>query len=471
MKILQRKKAAAKKFGKTERWTFASFAFDHSKKQVGDLSAEKRFVGNYVKNCRLKQGALCRGVGLAPLTVGETEVPSIVGVTAAKFFSLPVLQDDGTYVEKLGIVDTNGILYYYEDGATSFVADRLFGAGVQPIVAMDKTGKTYPLFAGNGGLWYATDENVSAVIDGGVAPIACVFKDRVLCVIEPFTVAYSAALAPTDFADSIDDSGKISFPSEKGKIVGLLPFQECVYIFYEYGVSKWTLAGRAREFTMEKVEYNGGRIVQGSMGVCALKGEKAFFLAEDGLYSFDGKTAKRICESLCVKPKKGIQVCNHAASLGYFFLGFETETGAKTGFVVDVEREEGYYTFPLEGLSTCRGKAVCLSEKKVRSIENDGDYPSGFISRFDTIGARFGTGVKTLKTLVFTGEGAVSVTVRCGYKTVRKRIEFQNGRASMRVWLRGETFDFVIALEKGSVVRRLDVELGVCEYAEKDNKE
>jgi hypothetical protein len=460
---LPKLKNGTKRFGKTEILSFERFDFDFFATSSGDLSAGKRFVAVEGENCYADKDGLKAGVGLVPFTPFNKNLPSLAGLTVKEIFSLPVLESENVYSERLGVMAEYGALYYCTSADTAFTRVVIFGGDMKPIVAMDGDGKTYPLFA-NGMLFYQTPKKVETLINSNVAPIACVYKNRVFCVIEPFTIAYSAALAPCDFSDSIDDSGRISFPSEKGKIVGLLPFEESLFVFYEYGVSRLSLAGRAREFTMEKLEYDGGKILQNSMGACGVDGAKVFFLASDGAYVFDGKKARKICKNLAINPLQNDCVCRCAESLGKYFLTFQDDMGMQKTLVVDGETEIGYYAFDLAGLSKVSGKAVCQLGDTLVEVVDGGVLPSGWACGFRALDVRFGKGVKTLKSVTFYGEGQVDVTIKCNGKAVKKRLFFEKGVAKMPVRLRGETFDFILALEKNTIIRRLDVELGVCDF-------
>ncbi len=450
-------------FGKTEILSFERFDFDFSATSSGDLSAGERFVAVEGENCYADKEGLKAGVGLVPFTPFNKRLPSLSGLTVKETFLLPVWERENVYTEKLGVLAEYGVLYYLTSGDDAFEKVVVLGGDMKPVIAMDGDGKIYPLFA-NGGLFYQADDGMQTVINEGVAPIACVYKNRVFCVIEPFTIAYSAALAPCDFSESIDDSGRISFPSEKGKIVGLLPFEESLFVFYEYGVSRLALAGRAREFTMEKLEYGGGKILQNSIGVCATGGAKIFFLASDGLYAFDGKKARKICKNLDVKPLQKNCVCQCAESLGKYFVTFQDGAGAQKTLVVDGETESGYYAFDLAGLSQVGGKAVCQLGDTLVEVVDAGALPSGSACSFQALDVRFGKGVKTVKSLTFYGEGRMQATIKCNGRTVKKSLFFAKGVAKTPVRLRGETFDFILSLDKNTVIRRLDVELGVCDF-------
>ncbi len=450
-------------FGKTEILSFERFDFDYSATSSGDLSAGERFVAVEGKNCYADKDGLKAGVGFAPFMLLNQPLPLLSDYVAAEIFLSPVWKRENVYTQRLGILSEFGTLHYFTNGDKEFVMTDLLGLERKPIIAMDGEGKTYPLFVG-GGVLYKSEDETKMVINESVEPIACVYKNRVFCVIRPFTITYSAALAPCDFSETIDDSGRISFPSERGRIVGLLPFEESLFVFYEYGISRLSLAGRAREFAMEKIEYSGGEILQNSMSVCSADGAKIFFLAKDGLYAFDGKKARKICKNLAVKPLQNYCICRCAEGLGKYFVTFQDETEAKKTLVVDGATETGYYAFDLLGLSQVGGKAVFQCRGTIVEVADGGSFPIGETGSFQAREVRFGKGVKTLKSLTLYGEGQVGVTINCKGKTVRKNLFFEKGVAKMPVRLRGETFDFILSFDKNTVIRRLDVALSVCDF-------
>ena len=412
------------------------------------------------KNCELQDGVLTTGVGLGIYRMENgDELPLAANLPAAdSFFYVYEKADEGDgYSKRLGFLSAAGSAYIYDFALDAFALWHTFGGRMKTVLAMDEAETPVTLFVGEAGVFAYANEGVLATEIVEASPIACTFKDRVFCVDAPFNVRYSALLSPTDFSEKIDGGGRFCFPSEAGEIVGLLPFQEKIFVLYERGLSSFLAAGAPRDFRLEKIEYGGGKIFGSSAGVCSVGGEKAFFLAEDGLYRFDGEKVKKICLGLNISPLRGGQVCVHAEFEGKYFLVFTDKNGEKRAIVVDAESEEGYYAFAPESVGQAGGQALCALQNKVRFLCLDGDLPSGEEYVFLAKGLDFETdGVKTLKALSFTGEGAFTLTVSNGRTEKTCVVAFDGGRANVAIGLKGEIFSLKFVLEKGARVQKTE---------------
>lgn len=419
-------------------------------------------VGKESENCACGNGVLGTGVGTALYRMQDGDVLPLPGSLPEidGFFFVYEKGEEGGYTEALGFISTVGSVYIYSAYTSGFVLWHSFGVRMKALAAMDENEEWVTLFIGEAGVFrYAASGPVATAITSA-STAACVFKDRVFCAVEPFTVRYGAPLKPTAFGESINDGGRICFPSERGKIVALVPFREKIFVFYEYAIASLEAAGAARDFLFEKLSYHGGRIFGDSVGVCSVGGEKIFFLAEDGLYAFDGSKAESICADLKISPLRGEQVCNHACFEGKYFLRFPDVNGEKRAVVVDAETEKGYYAFAPEGLCSVGGRGFCSSDSRVRTLAFDGDLPKGETYTFSATGQTFGVrGVKTLKTLVFEGEGTFGVCVSNGRKEKTVDLQFEEGVAKAKIGLKGKAFSLKFVLTKGTLLRKMTAEI------------
>ncbi len=457
-------KQPIKDVGRTVKTRYDGFALDLR----GTVGAEGggKLTACKSKNCEVKDGVLTTGIGFFPFRLGDEELPMYGDIPQTdSFFFLPQKENDGTYTQTLGCLSTGGEAYVYSIDDLQWKKLFSFGSRTATATAINGAGETYTVFACTDDLFTydRTEGLVPAVGLEHETNIVCVFKNRVFCVLEPFTVAYSSALVPWDFNESIDDGGRISFPSEGGKIVALVPFDEAVYVFYEYGVSRIDMAGRARDFSLKRIGYSGGRIFGDTVGVCSVGGEKIFFLAEDGLYRFDGKSAKRICENLAIEPLRATQVCAHGVSDGKYFVQYLDKSGTERAVAVDAEQEEGYYFFTTEGLSSDRGKTFCRYEGLPHVLHARGELAIDEEYLFEAMGLQFGVaGKKALKELTFEGEGTMRVAVDNGRRWREVSLRFVDGRASWNPRMRGENFCLRFRLKKGACVRAVIAKVEIC---------
>ncbi|MDR0425961.1 MAG: hypothetical protein LBH24_02195 [Clostridiales bacterium] len=110
-------------------------------------------------------------------------------------------------------------------------------------------------------------------------------------------VWFSEDLDPTNFDLSLSGGGFIQLIDERGVSGRVVSFAGYVYVFREYGISRIGGYGDQREFTVASLFVSSGRIFFDSVQLC---GDRILFLAEDGLYAFDGyntvKTVKRLSD-------------------------------------------------------------------------------------------------------------------------------------------------------------------------------
>lgn len=415
------------------------------------------------KNCAIQDGALTTGVGLDEYRLENGDelflAANLPRVDSFFYIYEKSTESDG-YGKRLGFLSAAGSAYIYDFALDAFALWHTFGERMIAVTAMNEAEIPVTVFVGKSGVFSYANEAPLATEILTASPIACVFKDRVFCVVDPFTVRYSALLQPTDFCEKIEGGGRFCFPSEAGEIVGLLPFKEKIFVLYERGIASLLAAGAPRDFRLEKVEYGGGKIFGSSAGVCSVGGEKAFFLAEDGLYRFDGETVKKICLGLDIQPLRGGQVCVHAEFEGKYFLIFTDQNGEKRALVVDADSEDGYDTFVPESVGIAGGQALCSFHNQVRSLSLAGEIPTNEEYVFIAEGLDFGMdGVKTLKALSFTGEGAFTLVVSNGRTEKTFAAIFESGRANVKVGLKGESFSVKCVLEKGARVQTAEASL------------
>ena len=297
------------------------------------------------------------------------------------------------------------------------------------------------------------------VLSEAVLPIACVVDGRVFYAKAPQTVGYSAPFDKGGFGSDIHGGGALVLPESAGDIVGLTAFSGNVYIVYEHALSKLCVAGSAREFEVEEIAYCGGKIFGDSVGVC---GEKAFFLASDGLYLLREKGVARVCENLTLNPKREGQVCNHGASEGKYYLTFRDTADKFCGVAVDADSEKGHYIYAVEGLSAVNGEAVCQKGDKVVCYRADGTFPIGVTAEFEVDGATFGVGtMKTIETIRLLIDGAVILTVETDKKKITYYFMNSQAKTPWKVRMRGRWFRFHFQLFNGSSVRGMEVEFSV----------
>ena len=428
---------------------------------IGSSEKKNVLVGTESKNCACVGGKLKTGVGIKPFLQSNGKTATMSGlIVPAWFFLFTKEGEDGSFSTSVGCVtDSSDVYMSNQDG---LLIKKCTGWGrMRPLEVVNEFKKQLTVFAGDVGVFVYDGETTLGNSNASKASeIACWFEGRTFFALAPYTIAYSAPYKPFDFNETIDEGGRICFPAEAGKIVALVPMGEYLYVFYERGISRLAARGKARDFCVEKLEYGGGNIFGNTVGVCSVGKEKAFFLAEDGLYAFDGKTCSPVCRNLKVKPLRGTHVCGYGVFEGGYFTTFMDENRVKRGVVIDAETEEGYDAFFVETLSVCNRQTLCYSSRKAQLLTCDGDLPIGETYRFNAEGVRFGLrGRKTLKRLSFRGIGVATVMVKCGNRTLKRTLTFTDGVAVAELGIRGEAFEIALLLEKGTTIEAMTAEL------------
>ena len=434
---------------KDVRFAFRGFSTD-GKNAKGVLSADD------CKNCECTDGELRLGVGLKLYysPAKEDVIFASAIATPERFFMLKKKNGNG-YDEKLGYVSPEGVLYLYEHDLGRWVHKHSFRTRMRPIMTIDEKDNPTLLLSGEKGVFTCSYEGtVTQTSITKASCAACFFKGRFFFAQKPFTLFYSKPYTPTDFSQDIDEAGCVRLPSDKGEIVALVPMKDKLYVFYEYGIGQLEISGTARDFVFKKIGYDGGKIHGDTVGVCAVKTEKAFFLAQDGLYAFNGVTAKRVCENLPINPMRVDHVCNYATFEGKYFLTYLEGTLKQKAVVIDAETEKGYFSFKNVGLSTFLGKSYCICDERVQLLIKNGELPKNEEGYFFASGLTFGVSKeKNLKSVTLEGEGEIRLLVSDGNVTQTFDLSLQTGGVECQPTLRGKSFSIKILPSVGAVVR------------------
>ncbi len=99
------------------------------------------------------------------------------------------------------------------------------------------------------------------------------------------TIYFSDDLDPTNWSQSLSDGGFINLVDERGKINNIISFNDCLYLFREFGIDKMIAYGDQTEFQITPLFTSSTRIYPNTIKVC---GDRIVFLATDGIYYFTG---------------------------------------------------------------------------------------------------------------------------------------------------------------------------------------
>lgn len=452
--MLRKEKCDLKLTSRSCKAVYENFAlFDSGKK--GALVASESI------NCDCRDGVIKGGLGCVEW-VRENHttwnLPTFFPDTDG-FFVYKHKNVDGNYVDGFGYTLRNGTVCLYDEqkGAMQAKKSDYYGR-LKPVLTVDSDGVERIAFVGNWGVhFYNEDEGFSDSAIIRATHFGCWAKDRLFCAVNEHTIAYSAPLEHRNFVENVDDSGRITLPSDKGKIVALVTLKDEVYVFFEYGISKLVPAGSARDFKVRRLGYNGGLIFEDSVGAC---GEKIFFLTLGGLCVLENDVSKKTCENLPILPKERGQVCYHGVGDGYYCLSYVQENGENKCVTVHGESEEGYFSFVPKGLCSLRGKSCFSWNSGLYIMRENSALPTGEVRKFTAKNIRFGVDdVKTLKSLRVFGEGRITVQVATGRRVKEMELSLVGGFADMRVCMRAKAFSLSITLETGACVRAIQADM------------
>lgn len=149
------------------------------------------------------------------------------------------------------------------------------------------------LFFSNEGMAYLAAYS-EGIYDNVPAMISCVVHyDKFFGITNTNrnTLVYTSNLDITTWTD--DESSTIEFLDSRGSFTKLVAFNDYVYLFREYGITKISIYTSKDDFSFTHLYTSSSKIYENSVCVC---GDKVLFMTRDGLYSFNGSSVSKECE-------------------------------------------------------------------------------------------------------------------------------------------------------------------------------
>ena len=282
-------------------------------------------------------------------------------------------------------------------------------------------------------------------------------------------LVFSANLDPTNWDISLDEAGYIEIVDDRGCLQKVVSFNDYVYIFKEYGISRLSAYGDQAEFSLSSMYVTSGKIYGNSVCVC---GDRIIFLSRDGIYSFNGYSATKLSLNIESMFEENNDECCSAYHNGKYYLGCrlkydDNETIGCEGY------SEGYINNSLIELDLKTGditltrgvdlKDMCSIEyetvNKLAVIFNN--EHKKVLGQIDNSGTIFGTPLKKVWTSPYTNLGYAnkvkkiekfSLVTKHNCKVVIKtnleskifEIEGKNSTSTIYPNLKGEMFQFSI---------------------------
>ncbi|MCL2598369.1 MAG: hypothetical protein FWD76_00450 [Firmicutes bacterium] len=168
----------------------------------------------------------------------------------------------------------------------------------------------------------------------------------------PNAVYFSDDFDPTNFSLDIDEGGYIEMLDERGSPQKCISYQNFVYIFREYGISRLTALGTQADFVFSNLFVSSGKIYPKTVCLC---GDTVMFLASDGLYAFNGVTVVKALDNLSpqMRPSDfaygGYNNGKYYVSLQMDFadeqdIGSEKNPGSQNNAMLVFDLQDGSYS-------------------------------------------------------------------------------------------------------------------------------
>lgn len=449
------KKAPFNGKSKTVRFVFDKFALN--KKAASGASV---LLARSSQNCDCRDGAITTGLGLEVYRQDGVATFAYSGDTVRRF----IVADNGETLDALPAVTLyclteSGKLYSYNTSSRTYVYETAPSKNARLSVMAAENGERRGVLSAEGGFYMRSDGTWSKTAMANANGTMCVCKDRAFFGLTKATVAYTAPSAPWIYLSTVDGGGKIRLAYDFGEIVGLISFENRVYVFHEFGVTRMDVEGAPADFKVQPLDYAGGEIYGGSVGVC---GNAIFFLAADGAYRFDGKHFNRVDAGISILPSSTVKECAWAVCGEKYVLQYTDIYGENRGVAIAADGKSGYFVSVREGLSFSAGMGLCKSDGYVYRLSESGSLGNGESYKFVTDKTNFGVfGKKTLKKLRFEGEGSVHVYAYGDKLLKNEMLHFENGVAEMHLRAVGEEFYFDFYLNQGARIRHMTAEFSV----------
>lgn len=183
------------------------------------------------------------------------------------------------------------------------------------------------------GLFIVNDSTVTYCTNAPKFTSIAVHNERVFGTVNGVSnqVWFSDDFDPANWKVSPTEAGYISFADDLGKAIKVVSFLNYLYVFRDYGIFRLTAYGDQNDFIMKKVFTDTGRIYKDTIVLC---GDSIIFLAEDGLYAFNGYETTRIGKELPQISGKN-KACGGYLDGNYFLsCSLKDESGNLVGALV-----------------------------------------------------------------------------------------------------------------------------------------
>ena len=423
------------------------------------LHTNKTLCGKKSENCDFGKNLLRQGIG-ARLVHGSGGF-SITNLTAeniVRSFNVRLkMADNSAVYERYLFACNDGYVRVYNEQMKAFEMGVVAGENVNGTLLRSVEGEEQFLLIGDEKAYYVTADGTFVSL--GSTPLTgmlCTCKNRLFVMLKDGKLAYSNPMTPWDISESIDGGGRIEFPFAWGNPISLIGTQEYVYVFFERLIVRILVKGSGRDFCMEEIPYDGGKIVSGSP--CGYA-DGVIFLAEEGLWKIKGLTAERFLKELYLDVSRTSPMCVAVVYNEKYFLRYINADCVVVNLEVGLDGLGWTNCFDMPCLSDNLDGPTFVQNSRLYQLESD-VLLSNVYARFESVDCDFGwRGKKVLRRLTLAGKGSLAVEVFYDGKMTRYNITFVDGKATIDVGVRAKQFSFAIEIKTKSYLRSMGVEI------------
>ena len=256
-------------------------------------------------NFNVKKGALCTGYGFKDLTLPKinsevqrtitTPGKSLKQIWKYKCYS----QYDERQDDEILFIDSEGQLYFvliHDNAPFSYplVNTEKF-LGIPNAINYRLNSKDTLIFSSEkDGMWtYVVNNGLTKIENAPHIVSMCLHYERLFAIVggERNRLAFSANLDPTDWKEDLSSGGFIEMQDERGALEKVVSYNDYIYVFREYGVSKISAYGDQTDFSVSHLFVSSVKLYGNTVTVC---GNKILLLTRDGIHTFDGYSAHKL---------------------------------------------------------------------------------------------------------------------------------------------------------------------------------
>lgn len=139
---------------------------------------------------------------------------------------------------------------------------------------------------------WTTNQQPYTVSDVPIITSMCILDNVLFCTIagEADKIWFSTTLNPELIGNTSEYTKYLVLGDERGYARKILTFNENVYVFRDYGITRINFYS-ASDINTKQVYLSDSKIFADTVKVC---GDRVMFMTRDGVYSFDGVNVKKI---------------------------------------------------------------------------------------------------------------------------------------------------------------------------------